>query len=399
MWFDQANNLDLTHLSQYGVWGGVPIAPVKQPGLGRYGRFEFDRYLLLQKNDLTIAQRREVIFLGEHFHNIDHFEFFELTCEVNERQLKKAFFRFSKRFHPDVVRTLNLGPFSEHVQLVFEYGQQAYDLLMNDQAFRASYSRVTEARDQAYYDQLKAERDTQHTRLEAARAKGIKPPPKHQQRLNATPDTHTQRSQTDINQRKLMLRERLAKNQDRRQTYEQSKHSADLKSQTRTFFMAGEEAERRGQLSRALNHFKLCVEYMPKERKYIKALKRIDGLLNEEQAAKIWAESNSLFLNDDPLQQQVGLDLMREACELSPNERRLLVLTQKSIEFESVETIIPLLLSQHKVESMNLEYMWALSQCYESQKQLDNVKKYINIMLDYDPSEPRALRLKKRYRF
>ena len=76
MWFDQADSEDLNLLAQYGVWGGVPAAPIKLPGLGRYGRFEFDRYLLLQKNDLTIAQRREVIFLAQHFHKIDHFEFF-----------------------------------------------------------------------------------------------------------------------------------------------------------------------------------------------------------------------------------------------------------------------------------------------------------------------------------
>ena len=62
------------------IWclGGVPAYSGCLPGLGRYGRYEFDRYLLLQKNDLTVAQRREVIFLADYFHKIDHFEFFEL---------------------------------------------------------------------------------------------------------------------------------------------------------------------------------------------------------------------------------------------------------------------------------------------------------------------------------
>lgn len=399
MWFDQADSEDLSLLSQYGVWGGVPTAPVKLPGLGRYGRFEFDRYLLLQKNDLTVAQRREVVFLAQHFHKIDHFEFFELSYEATERELKKSFFRFSKRFHPDVVRTLNLGHFSEHIRLVFEYGQQAQQLLLEDQHFRQAYSRVTECRDQAYLQQLQRQRDTQHARLAEARTQGLKSPSHNTHNRGQQSPHKIARSQTEIERRKSMLRDRLAKNQDRRQSYEQSRHSADLKSQTRSFFMAGEQAESRGQLNRALNHFKLCVEYMPKDRKYLKALRRVEGQINEERATEIWNESQTLLSSEDTLQQQISLDLMCEACELSPNERRLLTFTQKSLEFESVDAVVPILLAQHKKESMNLEYMWALAQCYALQKQLDETKKYVNIMLDYDPSEPRALQLKKRYRF
>jgi len=92
MWFDQADSEDLALLAQYDVWGGVPSTPLRLPGLGRYGRFEFDRRLLLQRNDLTVAQRREVIFLSAHFHQIDHFEFFELESAADVRALKKAFF-------------------------------------------------------------------------------------------------------------------------------------------------------------------------------------------------------------------------------------------------------------------------------------------------------------------
>ena len=132
MWFDQAEAKDLTLLAEYGVWGGVPAAPLCLPGLGRYGRYQFDRYVLLQRNNLTVAQRREVIFLAEHFHKIDHFEFFELNHDADERSLKRAFFRFSKRFHPDQVSAIDLGHFSEHVQMVFEYGQQAYKLLTEE---------------------------------------------------------------------------------------------------------------------------------------------------------------------------------------------------------------------------------------------------------------------------
>ena len=175
MWFDQADAHDLQTLSQYGVWGGVPFTPVRLPGLGRYGRYQFDRQILLQRNDLTIAQRREVIFLAEHFHKLDHFEFFELDASVDDRQLKKAFFRFSKRFHPDQVSKLQLGSFVEHVKVVFEYGQQAYKLLSEDASFREAYARVTELRDKVHLEKLQQERAEMHSRVKMPPSKGIQP--------------------------------------------------------------------------------------------------------------------------------------------------------------------------------------------------------------------------------
>ena len=398
MWFDQASPEDLSYLAQYGVWGGVPVTPVCLPGLGRYGRYQFDRYLLLQKNDLTVAQKREVIFLADYFHRIDHFEFFELNAEANDREIKKAFFRFSKRFHPDAVRELNLGHFAEHVSLVFEYGQQARNLLLEDQAFKETYARVTQARDLAYQQKLKSEREQQHQRIANARAKGIKPPQSIKVTANPT-STQSQRSQAQIDERKALLRQRLAQNQDRRQAHEQSKQTADLKSQTKSFFMAGEQAESRGQINRALNHFKLCVEYMPKESKYREALNRVESKVAESKALELWTEAESLFSSEESIQKQAALDIFREACTLSPTERRLMTLTQYSLEFELLDEVIPLLKKAHKKAPMNLEYIWLLCQCHEQQKSLSETQKYMELILSLDPSEPRALRLKKRYRF
>ena len=78
MWFDRASAEDLSFLSQYELWGAVPAEPVRLPGLGRYGRAQLDARALLAPNDLTVADRREVLFLSSHFHRVDHFELFEL---------------------------------------------------------------------------------------------------------------------------------------------------------------------------------------------------------------------------------------------------------------------------------------------------------------------------------
>jgi tetratricopeptide (TPR) repeat protein len=402
MWFDQADSQDLALLAQYDVWGGVPITPLKLPGLGRYGRFDFDRRLLLQRNDLTIAQRREVIFLSAHFHRIDHFEFFELHPDADVRALKKSFFHFSKRFHPDVVRSMSLGNFSEHVKLVFEYGQQAFELLTTDEVFRKAYARVTKARDLEFLAQLERERELQNQKLTEARTQGRRPPSHMRIGGVPTPAISTpqapQRSTEEIQKRKSMLRDRLARNKDRRRTAEGSRQDADLRTQAKTFFMAGEQAEKRGQLVRALNHFKLCVEYLPKEQKYASALSRVESALHEQEAQELWASAEKQTRSGDELQKMAAIDLYLRSCQLSATPRRLILLTQHAIEYERVSDILDILHEGVEREPLNLDLKWCLVQCYEARRDLSRARHYIDEMISYDPSEPRALRFQKRYR-
>ena len=136
---------------------------------------------------------------------------------------------------------------------------------------------------------------------------------------------------------------------------------------------------------------------MPKEVKYIEALKRVESRLAEERASELWAEAEGMLVSGEEIQRQAASDLMIEACELSPTEKRLITLTQESIELDYVERVVPLLVIQHKSAELNLEYMWALVQSHEALKQLSEAKTYADLILSLDPSEPRALRFKKRY--
>ena len=403
MWFDQADSQDLALLSQYDVWGGVPDTPLRLPGLGRYGRFEFDRRLLLQRNDLTIAQRREVIFLSAHFHRIDHFEFFELGPDADVRALKKAFFHFSKRFHPDVVRSMNLGNFAEHVKLVFEYGQQALGLLTDDESFRSAYARVTAARDRVFLSQLEEDRTRRKQKLDEARTRGIRPP--SQMRIGGVPTpvetsvpAAPQRSSEEVEARKSLLRKRLARNQDRRRVAANSRQTEDLRSQAKTFFVAGTQAEQRGQLVRALNHFKLCVEYLPEEEMYIDALSRVERALQVQEAEELWRRAEEQMKSEDELQKQAAVDIFLRSCQLKATSRHLIVLTQHALEYDRVSEIFDILHQGVEREPLNLDLKWCLVQCYEAQRDLSRARHYIDEMISYDPSEPRALRFQKRYR-
>ena len=102
-------------------------------------------------------------------------------------------------------------------------GQQAYKLLTEDRHFREAYIRVTE-RDESYLKTLERQRDEIHSKVESARAKGVKPPTKFRGGAapTSTPSSPS-RSQVEIDERKEMLRQRLAKNNERRRSNEEAK--------------------------------------------------------------------------------------------------------------------------------------------------------------------------------
>jgi hypothetical protein len=209
MWFDDAAPQDLQKLAAHDVWGGVPSTPVRLPGLGRYGRYDFDKRLLLSRCDLTIAEKRELIFLSQHVHKLDHFEFLGLepmSAEeyANPRALKRAFFALSRLCHPDSLRGKDLGPFTQAAQLVYDYASYAYELLSEDEAFRLAYARVTARRDEVFRERLEREREAQRTQARAQEQRAAQPRPPSAEEL------------AESEARKEALRARLAYNQQRR---------------------------------------------------------------------------------------------------------------------------------------------------------------------------------------
>ena len=216
MWFDSADPQDLNLLASYELWGGVPARPTRLPGLGRYGRYEFDKRLLLTRCDLTIAEKRELIFLSQHVHKLDHFEFLnvpqELTAYSDPRAVKKAYFKLSQLAHPDRLRGRSLGPFEQAAHVVYEYASYAYELLSQDDDFRGAYARVTAARNLAFMQTLEQERATLRTAATSA------PSSARDSRSHLSPSSHPAEDPAVVEQRKEALRARLAQNQARHQS-------------------------------------------------------------------------------------------------------------------------------------------------------------------------------------
>jgi len=89
-------------------------------------------------DEKTAERRREILEAWEGLKTRTHFEVLGLTRAVGEAEVKEAYFRLAKRFHPDVHHGASLGDLRAELEAVFIRLGEAYDVL-RDARKRADY--------------------------------------------------------------------------------------------------------------------------------------------------------------------------------------------------------------------------------------------------------------------
>jgi hypothetical protein len=84
--------------------------------------------------------RREIVELSQGLRTMSHFEILRLSPEATEAQVKEAYFRLAKRFHPDVHHDPALSDVRREVGAIFARLAEAYEVLRNPR-MRASYQK------------------------------------------------------------------------------------------------------------------------------------------------------------------------------------------------------------------------------------------------------------------
>ena len=90
------------------------------------------------EDEKAAERRREIQEAWEGLKTRDHFEVLGLSRSVGETEVKEAYFRLAKRFHPDVHHRASLGDMREKLEAVFIRLGQAYEEL-RDPRKRADY--------------------------------------------------------------------------------------------------------------------------------------------------------------------------------------------------------------------------------------------------------------------
>jgi curved DNA-binding protein CbpA len=89
-------------------------------------------------DDKAAERRREILEAWEGLKTRNHFEVLGLARAVGETEVKEAYFRLAKRFHPDVHHGASLGDLRDNLEAVFIRLGEAYDVL-KDPRRRADY--------------------------------------------------------------------------------------------------------------------------------------------------------------------------------------------------------------------------------------------------------------------
>jgi tetratricopeptide (TPR) repeat protein len=80
-------------------------------------------------DEKALERRREILEAWEGLSTRTHFEVLGLSRSVGEAEVKDAYFRLAKRFHPDVHHGASLGDLRDKLEAVFIRLGEAYDVL------------------------------------------------------------------------------------------------------------------------------------------------------------------------------------------------------------------------------------------------------------------------------
>ncbi len=125
----------------------APVAPAVDETYRRYpvtlAAFKPDAALMGESGDLEEERRREILYVYAHMEHLDYYSFLGLVPEADRKEIKAAYFTFSKRFHPDLFYGKELGSYKTIIEKVFLMINKANQTLSHKEK-RAEYDRQLE---------------------------------------------------------------------------------------------------------------------------------------------------------------------------------------------------------------------------------------------------------------
>ena len=354
---------DVAYLQSRGRLGFVPGRPFAEPGSGRFGHFVFDRRELLVRCDLSLDQKREIIFLTQTTGQLDHFEFFGAEPTDDRKELKKAYFVFSRRFHPDAHFRKDVGPFQERLERLFKLGTELHDALAADEELRRRYKRAIEARNTAYRDALDDLRVARARVVQAAKLR-------------------------EAVGRKDDLRELLeARTKARRATGANNPVAERLQKAAR-FYEQGMSQYKDEQFIAAASSLQLAVTYDPKNETYHQAFEKVNEKALQARATTLWKRG---YMEESVGRVKEAIISYREAVEIYPRAEYCAHVAELMVTYDD-DLRAATRLAQKAVDAdpQNVDYLLLLGRLYA---QVNLAKKAVGVLekaVKLDPKNDEA---------
>lgn len=278
---------DLALLRRYGRFGHVPAEIYRKPGEPRFGAFQFDRRELLEQCDLSLEQKKELLFLHHNGEKLDLFEYFDIEPTDDRKLLRKAYFAFSKKFHPDAFFRKNTGSFGEKLHAIFKFGNDVNDKFQSDDALREAYFRVVQARNDVY-----------RQGLERARA--------------AVEAERDARLRDEAEGRKAELQQKLAERKQARRDRPETNPMTARIDKAAQYYQEGMKLYQDEKFVNAANSLQLAVTFDPKNDSYRTAFERVNEKAKQVRAEQLWKQG---FMHEQLGQMREALLQFKQALE------------------------------------------------------------------------------------
>jgi curved DNA-binding protein CbpA len=137
----------------------------------------YDPRELDETADLDPERKHEILHAFHRLQEVDYYQLLGVSREADKKEIRAAYFRLSKRFHPDTLFGKELGSFKTKMEKIFEHLTRAYDTLGKKKR-RRSYDEYL-----AVHDETKAmESSLEEAEADAADVAGSVLPDEDQRR-------------------------------------------------------------------------------------------------------------------------------------------------------------------------------------------------------------------------
>ena len=106
-----------------------------------FSDFSFDEALLSVNKELDETFTKQLLYIHDHLKKISYYQLFGLRQGAESKDIRRAFFRFSKTFHPDRFFRQELGPLKERLEAIFRWVNEANQIL-SDPKQRSAYDAI-----------------------------------------------------------------------------------------------------------------------------------------------------------------------------------------------------------------------------------------------------------------
>ncbi len=122
---------------------GEPAAKQQEPGEDAlpWEGMKFDPFELKEEIDLDEATKKKILYYHTTMHDQTHYEILRVGRRAEAKEVKRAYFKVSREFHPDSFFRKNLGSYKQKIEAIFKRVSQAYEVLGNQQK-REAYEKT-----------------------------------------------------------------------------------------------------------------------------------------------------------------------------------------------------------------------------------------------------------------